>query len=60
MSRLGPRDPNADGYPYGVRITVGGIDCYSVGAEGRIEADSLKSQLERAEGVTDAEVVHYG
>lgn len=60
MSRLGPRDPNADGYPYGVRITVAGIDCYSVGAEGHMEADMLKDQLERAEGVTDAEVVSYG
>ncbi|ELY68885.1 hypothetical protein [Natrinema versiforme] len=60
MPLHGPRDPKNKGYPYGVRITVAGIDCYSVGAEGRREADSLKSQLEHAEGVTEAEVVHYG
>jgi len=59
MGVLGPRDPGADGYPYGVRVTVAGIDCYSVGADGRMEAEGLKSQLERAEGVTEAEVVSY-
>ncbi len=42
---------------YKVRITVAGIDCYSVPAESEMEATGLKAQLESAEGVQDAEVV---
>jgi len=60
MGVLGPHDPGADGYPYGVRVTIAGIDCYSVGAEGHMEADALQSQLERAEDVTEEEAVSYG
>ncbi|WP_337653237.1 hypothetical protein [Halomontanus rarus] len=56
----GPRDPKNDGYPWGVRVTVGGIDCYSVGAESRLEAQSLESIMAAEEGVSDTEVVRYG
>ncbi len=47
----------SDGYPFHVRVTIAGIDCYSVGAENEMEATALKAQLESAEGVQDAEVV---
>ncbi|ELZ04956.1 hypothetical protein [Natrialba asiatica] len=54
-----PRDPKGKGYPWGVRVTVAGIDCYSVGAESKREAGVLKTQMEAQDGVSDAEVVRY-
>ncbi|NHN50000.1 hypothetical protein G9464_20745 [Halostella sp. JP-L12] len=40
-----------------VRVTLKGIDCYSVTANSRPEADALKAQLESSEDVSSAEVV---
>lgn len=49
--------PLDDAYDWFVRITVEGIDCYSVGAEDRSEAESLRTILESADGVDQAEIV---
>lgn len=57
MSIYGTETPLDRAYDYYVRITIEGIDCYSVGAETRGEADALESILAQAADVQETEVV---
>lgn len=57
MSIYGTDTPLDSAYNYYVRITVNGIDCYSVGAESEQEAESMASILGAADDVQNTEVV---
>ena len=54
---LGPNCPHNRGYDWFVRITVEGIDCYSVGCDTRGEAAALAGILGSAAGVQETEVI---
>ncbi|QIO25496.1 hypothetical protein [Haloarcula sp. JP-L23] len=57
MSVYGTDTPLDRAYNFYVRVQIEGIDCYSVGTEGRSEAESLAQILDSAEGVQETEVV---
>jgi hypothetical protein len=57
MSVYGTDTPLDSAYSYYVRVTIAGIDCYSIGAESRAEAGALETVLADAKGVQETEVV---
>lgn len=57
MSVYGTDTPLDRAYDFYVRVKIANIDCYSVGAETRGEAESLRAILDSAEGVQETEVV---
>ncbi|RLM32654.1 hypothetical protein [Haloarcula sp. Atlit-120R] len=57
MSIYGTDTPLDRAYNFYVRVQIAGIDCYSIVAETRDEAESLRAILDSADGVQETEVV---
>ncbi|WP_135306311.1 hypothetical protein [Haloarcula amylovorans] len=57
MSIYGTDTPLDRAYDFYVRVQIAGIDCYSVGAETRDEAEVLKKRIGSADGVDEIEVI---
>lgn len=57
MSLYGTDSPIDRAYDYYVRITVSGIDCFSIGSETKEEAERIEAILGSSEGVEETEVI---